>query len=135
MNGYLLLLAHENKSAIRGKNPKNANTAIMPTSRSATTHPGAAGINDITAADVTTKATGAAQNISLSAPAGTIISFEINFNPSAINCKIPSIFPAYSGPILICILARNLRSIKIVAAAKRAAYVNPGNTATLKKSV
>ena len=74
-----------------------------------------------TAADVTTKATGAVQNISLSAPDGTIISFEINFNPSAINCKIPSIFPAYSGPILNCILARNLRSIKIVAPARRAA--------------
>src|ERR687897_173618 len=79
MNGYLLLLAHENKSAIRGKNPKNAKTAIIPTSRSATTHPGAAGINDTTAAAVTTKATGAVQNIGLSAPDGTMISFEINF--------------------------------------------------------
>jgi len=94
MNGYLLLLAQENSSAISGKNPKNAKTAIMPTSRSATTHPGAAGISATTAAEVTTKATGAVQKISLSAPDGTIISFEISYSPSAINCKIPSIFPA-----------------------------------------
>ena len=121
MNGYLLLLAHENKSAISGKNPRNANIAIIPTSRSATTHPGAAGINDTTAADVTTKAIGAVQNISLSAPDGTIISFEINFKPSAISCNMPSILPAYRGPILSCIFARNLRSTKIVKAAKSAA--------------
>src|SRR5215207_4275202 len=44
MNGYLLLLAHENNSAISGKNPRIANTATIPTSRSATTQPGAAGI-------------------------------------------------------------------------------------------
>src|SRR5919109_3455534 len=135
MNGYLLLLAHENKSSIRGKNPKIAKIAITPTSKSATTQPEATGIRAVTAAADATKAIGAAQKIGLSAPEGTIISFETNFNPSAISCKIPSIFPAYNGPTLSCIFARNFRSTKIVTAAISAAYVKPGNTATLKRSV
>ena len=78
---------------------------------------------------------GVVQKIGLSAPDGAIISFEINFKPSAINCNIPSIFPAYNGPVLNCILARNFLSTKIVAAAINAAYMNPGNTAALKISV
>src|SRR5918998_1574776 len=70
-------------NAISGKNPRMANTATIPTSRSATTQPGAAGIKAVTAAAVATKAIGAAQKIGLSAPEGTIISFETNFSPSA----------------------------------------------------
>src|SRR5687767_14698888 len=123
MNGYLLLLAHENNSAIRGKNPQIAKIAIMPTSNSTTTQPGAADIWAVTAAAVATKAMGAAQKMGLAAPEGTIISFDINFKPSASNCKIPSILPAYKGPTLSCILARNFRSTNIVTAAISAAYV------------
>ena len=75
---------------------------------------------------------GAAQKMGLSAPEGTIISFDINFKPSASNWKIPSILPAYKGPTLSCIFARNFRSTNIVTAAISAAYVKPGKTATLK---
>src|SRR5215813_12783640 len=74
MNGYLLLLAHENNKAIIGKKPKKANTAIIPTLIFATTHPGATGISATTAVAVTTNNIGAAQKIGLSAPEGTIIS-------------------------------------------------------------
>src|SRR5918993_1248993 len=105
MNGYLLLLDQEKSSAINGKNPSIA------------------------------KMMGVLQKIGLSAPDGAIISFEINFKPSAINCNIPSTFPAYNGPVLNCILARNFLSTKMVVAAINAAYMNPGNTAALKISV
>jgi hypothetical protein len=135
MNGYLLLLAHENKSSIRGKNPKIAKIAITPTFKSATTQPGATGIRAVTAAADATKAIGAAQKIGLSAPDGIMISFDTSFKPSASNCRIPSILPQYYGPTLSCIFARNFRSTKIVTAAISAAYVKPGNTATLKRSV
>src|SRR5919112_5962219 len=70
MNGYLLLLAHEKRRAMSGKKPRIANTARRPTSMSATTHPGPAGIRVTTAAAVATYAIGAAQKISLSAPEG-----------------------------------------------------------------
>ena len=70
-----------------------ANTAIKPKSTSATTQPGATGINATNAAAAATNITGAAQKIGLSAFAGIIISLEINFRPSPINCKIPSSFP------------------------------------------
>ena len=63
MNGYLLLLAHENNSAINGKNPRIANTAIIPTSTFAATHPGAAGIRATTAAAAATNAMGATQKL------------------------------------------------------------------------
>ena len=89
MKGYLLLLAQENNKARSGKNPKNAKTAIRPTLIFATTHPGATGISAATAAAVATNIIGAAQNIGLSAPDGTIISLEMSFNPSAINCQDP----------------------------------------------
>src|SRR6476469_4158136 len=135
MNGYLLLLAHENNNAISGKNPSIPNVAINPTFTFATTKPVATGINETTAAEVDTNNIGASQKIGLSAPEGTIISLAISFKPSATNWKIPSIFPAYSGPILSCIFANNFRSMKIVAAATNAAKVNPGNTAALNKSV
>src|SRR5215218_2289307 len=68
MNGYLLLLAQEKSRAISGKKPRIANTARRPTSMSATTNPGPAGIRATTAAAVATYAIGAAQKISLSAP-------------------------------------------------------------------
>jgi hypothetical protein len=93
MNGYLLLLAHENSSAINGKNPRIANTAIRPTFTFAPTHPGAAGINATTAAAVATYAIGAAQKIGLSAPDGIMISFDTSFKPSASNCRTPSTLP------------------------------------------
>ena len=87
------MLAHENSNAINGKNPRIANTAIMPTLTSAATHPGATGINATTAAAVATNAIGAAQKIGLSAPDGIMISLAISFKPSASSCKIPSILP------------------------------------------
>ncbi len=59
MNGYLLLLAHENNNAINGKKPNIAKAAINPTSTSATTQPGATGINATTAAEVATNSIGA----------------------------------------------------------------------------
>src|ERR687889_2174564 len=93
MNGYLLLLAHEKSKAMSGKKPRIAKTANNPTSISATTHPGAAGISATTAAAVATNAMGAAQKIILSAPEGTIISLDNSFNPSASSCSIPSILP------------------------------------------
>src|SRR6476469_8772617 len=135
MNGYLLLLAHENNNAINGKKPRIANTARRPTLILATTHPGATGINAVTAAAAATNATGEAQKIGLSDPEGIIISFEINFKPSAANCKIPSTLPAYNGPTRNCILAKNLRSMNIVAAASSAANVKPVNTTSLNKCV
>ena len=92
MNGYLLLLAHENNNAINGKKPSIAKTAINPTSTSATTQPGATGINATTAAAVATNNIGANQNMGLSAPEGLIISFVRSFSPSANNWKIPSTF-------------------------------------------
>ncbi len=131
MNGYLLLLAHENSKAISGKNPSIANTATSPTLVFETTQPGATGINATTAAAVATNAMGAAQNIGLSAPDGIMISLEITFKPSAANWSIPSPTPhtpAYKGPTLSCILAKNLRSTNIVAAAMIAANTNPGNS-------
>ena len=94
MNGYLLLADQAERTVIIGKNPITANTASSPTSKSATTHPpGATGINETNAAAVATNKTGATQKIGLSAFAGIIISFEINFKPSPASCKIPSIFP------------------------------------------
>jgi len=93
MNGNLLLADQAERIVIIGKNPITANTAISPTSTSATTHPGVTGINATNAAAVATNKTGAAQKMGLSAFAGIIISFETNFKPSPINCKIPSIFP------------------------------------------
>ena len=89
MNGYLLLLAQEKSRAISGKKPRIAKTASRPTSMSATTHPGAAGIRAMTAAAVATNAMGAAQKIVLSAPEGIIISLDISLRPSAISCSIP----------------------------------------------
>src|SRR5437867_7221622 len=94
MNGYLLLLAQENSRAISGKNPSIAKTASRPTSVSATTYPGAAGMRATTAAAVETNMIGAAQNMGLSAPEGTIISLAISLRPSAINWNMPSILPA-----------------------------------------
>ena len=135
MNGYLLLLDQEKSRAINGKKPNIAKMARRPTSRSAPTQPGATGIRTVKAAAVATKIIGVLQKIGLSAPDGAIISFEINFKPSAINCNIPSIFPAYNGPVLNCILAKNFLSTKIVVAAINAAKAKPGNTADLKKSV
>src|SRR5919197_493434 len=135
MNGYLLLLAHENSSAINGKNPRIANTAIRPTLTLAPTHPGATGINATTAAAVATYPIGAAQKMGLSAADGIMISLDTSFKPSANNWRIPSILPQYSGPTLSCILARNLRSTNIVIAAINAANEKPGNTATLNSSV
>src|SRR5215467_7435735 len=121
MNGYLLLLAQENSKAINGKKPRIANAATRPTSVFETTHPGATGINEIKAAAAATNAIGAAQKIGLSAPDGIMISLEISFKPSAISWNIPSILPAYRGPTLNCILARNLRSTNMVTAANIAA--------------
>jgi hypothetical protein len=63
MKGYLLLLAHENNNAINGKKPSIAKTAINPTSTSATTQPGATGINATSSAAVSTKIIGAYQNM------------------------------------------------------------------------
>jgi hypothetical protein len=54
MKGYLLLLAHENKRAIKGKKPSIANTAINPTLVFDSTQPGAVGIKATTAAAVAT---------------------------------------------------------------------------------
>ena len=93
MKGNLEFADHADNIVMIGKNPITANTASNPTSKSATTHPGATGINATNAAAVPINKRGAAQNIGLSAFAGIIISFETNFNPSPINCKIPSIFP------------------------------------------
>ena len=93
MKGNLLFAAHETITVIIGKKPITANTAIKPRSKSATTHPGATGIKATNAAAVATNKTGAAQNNGLSAFAGIIISLEISFNPSPINCNIPSNFP------------------------------------------
>ena len=94
MNGNLLLADHAERIVMIGKNPITANTASRPTSKSATTHPpGATGINATNAAAVPTNKTGAAQNNGLSAFAGMMISFEINFKPSPASCKRPSIFP------------------------------------------
>src|SRR5918993_1837301 len=95
-NGYLLLLAHENSNAINGKKPNIAKAANSPTLTSATTHPEATGISATTAAAVDTNIIGANQNMGLSAPEGTIISFVRSFNPSANNWKIPSTLPAYN---------------------------------------
>ena len=93
MNGYLLFADHAERTVIIGKNPITAKTASNPTSKSATTHPpGAPGLNETNAAAVATNRTGAAQKIGLSAFAGMIISFEINFKPSPASCSIPSIF-------------------------------------------
>ena len=133
MNGYLLLLAHENNNAINGKNPSIAKAAINPTSTSATTQPDATGINATTAAAVATNIIGANQNIGLSAPEGTIISFVISFRPSASNWKIPSTLPAYSGPIRNCILASNFRSTNIVTAAINAANSKPRKNCSSKE--
>src|SRR5262249_54888763 len=121
MNGYLLLLAQEKSNSINGKKPIIAKAANRPTSVFETTQPGATGINEIKAAEVATKAIGAAQKIGLSAPEGIIISLEISFKPSAINWNIPSILPAYNGPTLSCIFARNFRSTNMVTAANKAA--------------
>ena len=93
MNGYLLFADHAERIVMIGKNPITAKNASKPKSISATTQPGATGINATNAAAVATKSTGAAQKIGLSALAGIIISLEINFSPSPINCKIPSTFP------------------------------------------
>ena len=93
MNGNLLFADHADRTVIIGKKPIMANTASNPTSKSAITHPGATGIKETNAAAVATNKTGAAQKIGLSALAGMIISLEISFRPSAINCKIPSTFP------------------------------------------
>ena len=93
MNGNLLLEDHADKMVIIGKNPITANTANKPKSISATTQPGATGISATKAPAVAANKTGAAQKIGLSAFAGIIISFEINFNPSAISCRMPSTFP------------------------------------------
>src|SRR3972149_8270401 len=135
MKGNLLFEAQDESTVIIGKKPITANTASNPTSTSATTQPGATGINETKAAAVPTKSRGAAQKIGLSALAGMIISFEISFNPSLINCKIPSTFQQYSGPTRSCIFARNFLSMYMVAAARRAANPNPGKAAILKKSV
>ena len=93
INGNLLLEAHPAKMVIIGKNPITANTANKPKSMSATTHPGATGIRATNAPAVAANRTGAAQKSGLSAFAGIIISLEINYKPSAINCRIPSTFP------------------------------------------
>ena len=93
MNGNLLFADHAERIVTIGKNPITANTPSSPMSTSATTQPGATGINATNAAADATKRTGAAQKMGLSAFAGMIISFEINFKPSPINCKIPSTFP------------------------------------------
>ena len=93
MNGNLLLADHADKIVIIGKKPITANTASKPTSTSATTQPGATGISATNAAAVPINRTGAAQKIGLSAFAGIIISFEISFKPSPINCRIPSTLP------------------------------------------
>lgn len=82
MNGNLLFEDHAERMVMIGKNPIIAKTASRPTSTSATTHPGATGINATNAAAVATNITGAAQKIGLSAFAGIIISFEIHFSPS-----------------------------------------------------
>src|SRR5579883_117692 len=135
MKGYLLLLAQEKRRAISGKNPRIAKTASKPTLIFAATQPGATGIRVVTAAAVATNAIGAAQKIGLSAPEGTIISFDTSLRPSAKSWNIPSILPAYNGPTLSCIFARNLRSTKMVTAANNAAYENPGKAAILNRSV
>ena len=93
INGYLLLADQADKTVIIGKNPITANTANNPKSMSATTQPGATGIRATNAAAVAANRTGAAQKIGLSAFAGIIISFEINFKPSATSCRMPSTFP------------------------------------------
>ena len=93
MNGYLLLEDQADNTVMIGKNPITANTAINPTSKSATTHgilsnsspPGATGIKATNAAAAPTNNNGATQKIGLSALSGIIISFETNFIPSAIN--------------------------------------------------
>ena len=93
MNGNLLFADHAERMVTIGKNPMTAKTASNPISTSATTQPGATGINATNAAADATNRTGAAQKIGLSAFAGIIISLEINFKPSPINCKMPSTFP------------------------------------------
>jgi hypothetical protein len=93
MNGNLLFADHAERIVMIGKNPITANTPSNPRSTSATTQPGATGINATNDAAAATKSTGAAQKIGLSAFAGMIISFEINFSQSPINCNIPSNFP------------------------------------------
>ena len=93
MNGNLLFADQDESRVIIGKNPITAKTANNPTSRSATTHPGATGINEIKAAAVPTNKSGASQKIGLSAFAGMMISFYISFSPSPISCSIPSILP------------------------------------------
>ena len=60
-------------------------------------------------------------------------SLDINLKRSAIGCKKPSNLPAYKGPTRKLILARNLRSKRIITVATSAAVVNPGKTTTLKK--
>jgi len=60
MNGNLLFADHADRIVIIGKKPIMANTASKPTSKSATTHPGATGINETNAAAVATNKTGAA---------------------------------------------------------------------------
>ena len=89
----MLFADHDESTVIIGKNPIVAKTANNPTFGFAATQPGATGIRDANAAAVPTESNGATQKIGLSAFAGMIISFQINFNPSPISCKIPSIFP------------------------------------------
>ena len=55
MNGYLLFADHAERIVMIGKNPITANTPSNPKSISATTQPGATGINATNAAAVATR--------------------------------------------------------------------------------
>ena len=104
MNGNLLFADHAERIVTIGKKPITAKTASNPISTSATTQPGATGINATNAAADATNRTGAAQKIGLSAFAGMIISLEINFKPSPAIVKCLLLFHSKKDQLLIVIL-------------------------------
>jgi hypothetical protein len=92
MNGNLLFADHAERIVTIGKNPITANTASNPISTSATTQPGATGINATNAAADATKRTGAAQKIGLSAFAGIIILLKLILDHHPLIVKFLQIF-------------------------------------------
>ncbi len=86
-----------------------AKTYRIPTLRSDTTQPGANGITAQTMKAVMTVITGAIRKTVLSAPAGTMISFNTNLIMSAKDCRRPN-GPTTLGPLRIWTLAQILRS-------------------------
>ena len=81
----MLFADHDARTVMIGKNPITAKTAIKPRSISATTQPGATGINATKAAAAPTNISGDRIKMGLSAFAGMIISFVTSFIPSAIS--------------------------------------------------